>query len=166
MQHQVDTQNSTLEWTAANLISEHHGNVSLKTGFVEIEDGKLVSGEFIIDMTSINNSDLPEEKVGMLVKHLKSEDFFNVEKFPEATFKTTSINGEEVTGDFSLKGKTHPLTFKLSIEKETDKYRATGIVTVDRTLWEIKYRSGKFFSDLGDATIKDKFQISLNLITN
>lgn len=115
-------------------------------------------------MTSINTTDLKGEWKDKLDGHLKADDFFGVEKFKTATlvFKNISTknkNNYTVTADLTIKGITKPVTFDLVVNGTT----ASANVKIDRTKYDIKYGSGSFFSDLGDKTINDEFELKVNL---
>ena len=117
-------------------------------------------------MTTINTTDL---KAGQgkesLDNHLKAEDFFGVEKHKTANlvFKTISGKGKglySITADLTIKGITKPITFDITVVGNT----ATTTLKIDRTKYDIKYGSGSFFSDLGDKTISDEFELKVNLV--
>jgi len=123
-------------------------------------------------MTSISCVDLAagqgKEK---LEGHLKSEDFFGTEAYPTAEFKTTKIqkgNGANYTisGDLTIKGQTHPVSFPANIVITKKMVKATGKVTIDRTLYGIKYGSGSFFDNLGDKAISNEFTMDINFVAN
>src|SRR5690606_22867425 len=124
-------------------------------------------------MTSIIVEDLKDpEYNGKLVGHLKSDDFFSVDKFPVATFKITSVKPtnknlgtHEVTGNLTIKGITHAVKFPATIEFKDGLATAKGKLKVDRTKYNIRYGSGKFFENLGDKMIDDNFEIELNVIS-
>ena len=115
-------------------------------------------------MTTINTTDLTGDMKGKLDGHLKSDDFFGVEKFPTATLVIKSL-GEKgngvyaVTADLTIKGKTESIKFDLAVAANS----ATTTLKVDRTKYDIKYGSGSFFSDLGDKTIYDDFDLTVKL---
>ena len=85
----ADTDNSVLNWKGFKPTGDHYGTVTIKKGFFTVKDEQVVSGEFEIDMTSIIDLDMDadSEYNTKLVNHLKSEDFFSVEKYPVASFK-------------------------------------------------------------------------------
>ncbi|HNY02238.1 MAG TPA: YceI family protein [Bacteroidales bacterium] len=167
----VDAAKSTLNWRAEKITGFHEGTISIKSGSFQVEKDKIVSGSFVIDMTTLANTDLTDPEYNKkLVGHLKSSDFFDIAKFSEATFTilkpvdlTKSVT--EVQGILSIKGIKKPLTFKTVITKAAGSYifNANSIV-VDRTAYDIKYGSGTFFSDLGDKVIYDEFLVKLKLI--
>lgn len=167
--YRIDTDASVLNWTGQKVTGKHHGNVHLKSGSFTVEGGEISQGTFTIDMTSITNSDVENDGYKQkLVGHLKSDDFFGVEKFPEATFKVTEsskISGgnANITGDLTIKGITHPISFKAVLHDTGDAMKVYGNIVIDRTLYDVKFGSGKFFEGLADNTIYDEFTINLNV---
>ncbi|MCB2196156.1 MAG: YceI family protein [Bacteroidetes bacterium] len=163
----ADVSKSEIKWTGKKVSGEHWGYIDLKSGSFVIEDGKITSGTFTIDMTTIVCEDLESPEWNQkLVGHLKSDDFFSVDKFKTATLKIKESsefkNGvAEVKGDLTIKGITNPISFKA--KKESGNYLAT--ITVDRTKYDVKYGSGKFFDNLGDNMIDDDFTLDVKLVT-
>ena len=162
----VDVEKSTAKWTGKKVTGEHFGNVSIKSGNLELNDGKIMGGEFVLDMNSITNIDLEGEWADKLIGHLKSDDFFGVDKYPLATLKIVEsgafVNGEaEVSGHLTIKGITEPISF--TVKKQDGGFSST--LVVDRTKYGAKFRSGKFFQDLGDKLIYDDFTVEVNLVT-
>ncbi|MFP2997693.1 YceI family protein [Spongiivirga sp. MCCC 1A20706] len=159
----VVIKNSTISWVGKKVTGQHSGNISLKEGFLMMKGKELRGGEFVIDMTSINVTDLSGDSKGKLEGHLKSDDFFGVANHPTATLKFTGFSGEDgmytVIGDLTIKGKTNPVRFDLKI----DSNKATTSFKVDRTKYDIKYGSGSFFDNLGDKAINDEFELNVSL---
>lgn len=168
----VDVSSSTATWVGFKKIGDKHtGKVSLKNGTADFKDGKLVSGEFVFDMNSITNEDLKDKPdyQAKLTKHLKSDDFFKVEKFPESKFLITSVKEKDgqpwVIGKLTMIGKTETLEFPAKIVIKDGIATGTGTMKVDRTKWGLTYGSGNFFKELvADKVIEDKFEISVNLV--
>ena len=164
----VDTKASKVYWTGKKVAGEHTGFVSIKDGSLTVKDGKIADAVIKLDMNSIENTDLEGEWKDKLVGHLKSEDFFSVEKFPEATFTTKSVKqsgtNHEITGDLTIKGITHEISFPVEVELNGTKLSANGTAKIDRTKWNIRYGSGKFFDSLGDNMIYDDFEIRFELV--
>jgi polyisoprenoid-binding protein YceI len=164
----VNTVKSTLQWTGKKVTGEHHGYITLKDGKFTIKINKIISGTFTIDMTTIIDVDLTDKEWNdKLVGHLKSDDFFGVEKFPTATLSITEStpfkdNVSNVKGTLTIKGIQQPISFVVT--KSGNDYTST--LTVDRTLYGIKYGSGKFFDNLGDKTIYDEFTLDVKIATN
>ena len=167
---EVNTDASNLTWVGSKLTSSHQGEINLKSGELEIKDGKLVGGRFIIDMTSITCTDLkPQEGGDKLVKHLKAEDFFAVDKHPESHLKITkavSVNKEDykIIADLTIKEITHSITFSANVRIDNDAFLAKSIIKFDRTKWDIKYKSSSFF-DVGDKMILDEIELQLFLLS-
>ena len=163
----VNTSKSEIKWTGKKVTGEHWGYVKLKEGSFKLENNKIVSGSFKVDMTSVTDEDLEDEKWNdKLVGHLKSADFFNIEKYPVSTLKV--VEGAQfkdgkavVEGELTIKDITNPVSF--IIEKSGNVYTTT--LTVDRTKYNIRYGSGKFFDDLGDNMIYDDFTLDVKIVT-
>jgi len=166
----VDTKSSKVHWTGKKVTGEHTGYVSVENGSLMMKDGQLSGATIKMDMNSIVCTDLEGEWNEKLVGHLKSDDFFSVDKHPIATFETKSIKKSgmkhEVVGDLTIKGITHEVSFPVEVKMEGDKFMANGTAKFDRTNWDIRFRSGKFFSDLGDNLIYDDFEIKFELVAS
>ena len=162
----ADLEKSEVTWLGKKVTGRHHGTINLKSGTLKLENDVLVSGKFVIDMTSIKNIDLTDaETNGNLVGHLKSDDFFSVESFPEATLviagkATFEGNKARVKGDLTIKGTTNPVEF--DVVRKGDVYQTT--VTVNRAKYNVRYGSKSFFNDLGDKVIYDNFEIGAKLV--
>ena len=169
--HKVIASESSVKWVGKKVTGQHNGTISIKNGELIIKDGKLVGGTFIIDMTSITSTDLEGEYLQKLNGHLKSDDFFGVENYPEAIFKFTTVtakgkNGSyEVTGDMTIKSTTKSITFTTQLVNNGDKLIAVANIVIDRSDFDVRYGSGSFFDNLGDKTIYDDFTLSVNLVT-
>jgi polyisoprenoid-binding protein YceI len=135
-----------------------------------VKDGKISGGTFVMDMTTIVNEDIESESMNdRLIGHLKSDDFFSVEKHPAAklVLKEAEHKGGDdytFTGHLTIKEITHPVSFGAVSSVEDGKLTSKGKIEVDRTLYDIKFRSGKFFSDLGDKLIYDTFTLDFNVV--
>ncbi len=165
----VDTQSSYITWNGYKVTGKHFGKVKIKDGDLKFEDGKLTSGSFEIDMTSIKVEDLSGDGAKKLEGHLKSEDFFGVEKYPTAKFVITRAAeakpGEyRIKGDLTIKSTTKPITFDAYISEKGGKQTATAKIKIDRSEYNVRYGSGSFFDNLGNNTIYDEFDLEVNLI--
>lgn len=162
-----------LKWTGYGVGKSHAGDLTLKSGSVEFKGEQLVGGTFVIDMATLKTGDSPK-----LQGHLQSPDFFDTQKFPEGTFKITKVDiipnakaGEpthKITGDLTIKGKTHSETLDATVTKEGTKWTANAATEIkDRTQYDIVYNSAKFkaASALGDKLIEDKIKIEINVTT-
>ena len=160
----VNVEKSKIEWTGKKVTGQHNGTINLKEGALVFKGKTLAGGNFTVDMTSINTTDLEGGMKGKLDGHLKSDDFFGVANHPTAklVFKTLADKGNNVytiTADLEIKGKTNPIVFDMTVNNDT----ATTKLTVDRAKYDIKYGSGSFFENLGDKTIYDEFELDVTL---
>ncbi|MGB0523042.1 MAG: YceI family protein [Flammeovirgaceae bacterium] len=167
----VDASKSAVKWVGEKVTGKHEGGISVKSGALEVKNGQLKGGEFLIDMTSITCTDLQGEWAGKLVGHLHSDDFFSTEKFPISTLKITKAkakgdNNYEVTADLTIKGITKPVTFTTSFEEAGNAVNAKATIKVNRTEYDIKYGSASFFDNLADKAISDEFTITVDLTAN
>ncbi len=158
-----------MKWTGTKAVGEHWGSLSLKSGKLAIEGNSIKSGEFIIDMSSLSVDDMePGEWRDKLVKHLSDDDFFSIKKHPTAKFVITKVTESygniAVTGDLTIKGKTHPVTFATTLKVVGNTATMDAKITVNRIKYGIKYSSGSFFENLGDKLIHDNFTIDLKLV--
>ncbi len=172
--YQLDLQKSSLHWTGRKAIgSSHNGFLKFQSGNLEVKNNQVVSAIFVVDMASLSNKDLSTkpDMQKKLVGHLKSADFFNVEKFPTATFKVTSTEKKSdkellLKGTLTILGKTEPVEVLAHVEKTKTGGKGHANLVLDRTRWNIKYGSGKFFKNLGDKLINDEIDLELDIIFN
>jgi polyisoprenoid-binding protein YceI len=161
----ADPEKTTLQWLGEKVMGQHTGTINLKDGWLTLKNNQIVSGEFNIDMASIRES----ESNQMLEKHLKSEDFFGVEKFPTANLVLTGSDSFDkgiavVRGSLTIKGVTNPIEFKTLLQKKDEGTWFFANIVVDRTKFNIRYGSGSFFDNLGDKAIYDEFKLKVNLL--
>ena len=174
----VDTKASKIQWTGKKIVGDdsHTGTVKVKKGTVKLDkDNKLVGGSLVIDMTTIADSDLSGKWKKKLEDHLASDDFFNTKEHKEASYKITKVepgrsNVYTVTGNLTIRGKTHPETFEVIVEKKGQTMLAKGEIKFDRAKYDVKYNSEagflkKAISIPKDKVIDDDIQLSLNLQT-
>ncbi|MCB8964917.1 MAG: YceI family protein [Bacteroidales bacterium] len=159
----ADVSKSTLKWNAQKVSGEHYGQIKLKEGTFTINDNQIVSGNFVIDMQTITCEDIKSPEWNKkLVDHLNSNDFFGVSKYSTAQLSNLKSgkfqNGMTVAeADLTIKGETHPVKFEITANGKS--YRAK--IKVDRTKYNIRYGSGKFFDNLGDKAIHDEFTLDV-----
>ena len=161
----ADIDNTKLIWLGEKVTGQHTGTINLQSGWLNWQDNKIVSGEFNIDMTSLKDSEDNKQLQG----HLKSEDFFGVEKFPTSKLVITGSTPFDkgtgvVSGTLTIKGVTNPIEFKAAMQKNDDGIWFFANITVDRTKYNIRYGSGSFFDNLGDKTIYDEFKLKVTLL--
>lgn len=159
----VDVESSSISWLGKKVTGKHFGSVSIQSGELIMEDGVLTGGSFVIDMSSITVEDIQGTYADKLLGHLKSDDFFGVDNFKTAQLVFTNVVSDNgiytITGDLTIKGKTAPITFDASMNEDG----ASAEIVVDRTIYDIRYGSGKFFDNLGDKAIYDDFTLTVNL---
>ncbi|HLO90881.1 MAG: YceI family protein [Chloroflexota bacterium] len=166
----VDPIKSKVEWTGKKIVgNSHHGELKLKSGQMEVKNDQIVKGTFVVDMNSLTDLDLDDKDYNAkLVGHLKSDDFFSVEKYPTATFtvkKSTKFNNNKatVTGDITIKGKTKEIT---AVINKVNSSTFTSKLEVDRSQFDVRYGSNSFFDNLGDKAIDNIFVLDITIVTN
>jgi len=170
--YKVDTEKSNVAWLGEKVTGEHNGYIKLKEGALQVENGKLKGGTFLIDMTSINCEDIKDEATNQkLVGHLKSDDFFGVSAYPTSKLeikKVTAKGGDqyEIMGHLTIRDKTNPVTFPATVAVDGENVTAKAEITVDRSDYNVKYGSGSFFDNLGDKMIYDDFTLNVNLVAS
>ncbi|MFT4664621.1 MAG: polyisoprenoid-binding protein YceI [Ulvibacter sp.] len=167
----IDTTESVITWKGYKVTGSHAGTLKLNEGAFEYADGLLEGGAFTIDMTSLNCTDLEGESKGSLEGHLKSADFFGIEKFPTASFIITKVSAKgtpgdyKVVGDLTIKGITKEVKFYTNVVSTDKAQIATADIKIDRTDFDIRYGSGSFFDSLGDKTIYDEFDLTVKIVS-
>lgn len=176
-QKAIDTKASTINWTGGKeFVSDtHSGTVALSNGFLLMDGDKITGGEFVIDMNSIQNTDIKDPAMqSKLVGHLKSPDFFDVANHKDAKFVITKVTAKSATeqtfdGNLTLRGKTQPFSVPATVKKEGKAWVATGKIELDRTKFDVKYNSKTFVPDLvksaKDKVIKNNIAIGFAVKT-
>jgi polyisoprenoid-binding protein YceI len=170
--YKVDTEKSTVSWLAKKVTGQHNGTVKIKAGELAFSKGVLKKGSFVIDMNTIVNEDLKDADYNAkLIGHLKSEDFFSVEKFPEATFIISSVTARGkvtyiIKGNLTIKGITQPIEFPATVQIIKGIVTGVANIKIDRTKFNIRYGSKKFFESIGDKAINDEFELTIKLVAN
>jgi len=162
---ELNLEESKITWTGKKVGGSHVGHIKLLSGYLEKSGEDFIAGKFVADMTSISNQDIddPDSKA-KLVGHLKSDDFFSVDKYPTATLEIK--NGEKTgpgeynfTGEMTIKGQTNSVSFSAKANGKTFR----GKLTVDRAKYNVRYGSGSFFDNLGDNLIYDDFELDFEV---
>ncbi|WP_027137548.1 YceI family protein [Gaetbulibacter saemankumensis] len=161
---EIKIEESTLVWKGYKVTGSHEGTIDIKSGHLSFDNDKLVGGEFVVDMQTLVSTDMEGEYKGKLEGHLKSDDFFGVEEHPTSTLVFTDVkqsgkNAYDVTADLTIKGKTNPVSFKISIYGS----KATASLKVDRAKYDVRYGSTSFFDGLKDKAIYDEFDLVADL---
>jgi len=168
----VDTKSSTITWGAKKVTGTHAGTVPVESGTLIVDGDKLKGGTFVADVKSLVVTDVTDKEMnGKLTGHLKSDDFFSVEKHPQAKLVISSVTPKggdayDVTGKLTIKGITQDVKFPATVKADAKKVTAVAKVTVDRTKYDIKFRSANFFENLGDKAIDNDFTLDVNLVAN
>lgn len=168
--YKVDLAESKIEWLGKKVTGEHFGDIRLNEGSIEVNGNKIAGGSFVADMNSITCLDLTDKTYNAkLVNHLKSDDFFGVEKFPVSELEITSVTPKggsdyEMKGNLTIKGITHEITFPATVNLNGASFTAEADITVDRSKYNVRYGSGKFFDNLGDNMIYDNFSLKVKLV--
>ncbi len=167
---------SKIMWEGNKPTGTHTGTIAINEGSVYVNNGVVESGKVVVDMKSINVTDLEADNgKESLEQHLmgtvegKEGDFFNVNKYPTATFEITGTNMvdgvAQLSGNLTMKGKTNNVTFPVRVMEEGNMVRLeSDKFEIDRTLWDIQYGSKKFFDNLGDKFISDMMTLQINVV--
>jgi rhodanese-related sulfurtransferase/polyisoprenoid-binding protein YceI len=175
--HQINVEKSRIEWTGRNLMSAHCGTIKLRSGQIEVFNARPVRGAFTLDMDSIENMDIQDSKMRqILIRHLKSDDFFDVQRFPVAELQVLKITplpdsqpgspNCEVTGKLTLKAVSGEILFRAILAPTPDGLLAADAhFDIDRTRWNVFYGSGRFYEKLGKHVVNDDVSLALKLVT-
>lgn len=161
----VDHTNSSITWLGKKVTGQHTGTINLQSGELILKEGKLVGGTFVVNMLSLDNKDIkdPEYK-GKLESHLKSDDFFAVEKFPTSKFEITDVkhleNGKiAIAGNLTLRDSTKNITYEANVTESSDtKFSAKADFNINRKDWGVAYTGMK------DDLISDEINFKINLV--
>ncbi len=156
----ISLDKSQLIWKGTKVSGEHNGTLSLKSAKIKTINGSLSSGEFVVDMNSLNVTDLSGQWKTKFLGHIKSNDFFEVSKHPTAKLILKELRGNKAKGDLTIKGITHPVQFKMS--KKGKEY--SGKLQFDRTKFKMVYGSGDFFKGLGDKMIHNEVNVNFKVV--
>jgi polyisoprenoid-binding protein YceI len=161
----INTSKSQISWVGKKVTGQHTGTINFKDGVLTFKNNKLTGGTFTVDMNSVTVTDLEGKAKTNLEGHLKADDFFGTDKHATSklvfkSVKAKSANVYTVTADLTIKNITKPVTFDLTVNKNS----ATTTFKVDRTKYDITYKSGSVFDGLGDAAIYDEFDLTVNLV--
>ena len=157
---EIDTAKSTINWKGSKVTGKNHvGEIKMKSASVKMVDSNIESGKITFDMNSISVTDIQGKWADKFISHLKSDDFFDVSKFPTAHLTINKISRGMLNGNLTIKGKTEAISFP--VKRMGNKY--VGKTTFDRTKFGIIYGSGNFFKNLGDKLINDDVEIKFSI---
>lgn len=172
----INTAKSVVNWAAKKPLIDGYinsGTIGMTAGTVTVAAGKT-TGSFTMDMNTLDvglTAKKPGQE-GKLEEHLKSDRFFDVAKFPTATFVITTVTPvatptaeltHTLTGDLTMKGQKHAVTFPAVVYVENGVLKAKATTDIDRTKWGITAGSKNFFDSLGDNMIDDLVGLSITL---
>jgi polyisoprenoid-binding protein YceI len=162
---------SSVKWEGKKVTGSHNGMIKVSNGTLSFTDGKLSGGDVTIDMTSIVCEDIKDAEYNKkFIGHMASEDFFNIEKHKTATLKIKSVtmkgNTAEIKGMLTIKGITKEVSFNAETKNNGGNFEAMGKITIDRTDFDIRYGSKKFFESIGDKMIYDEFTLDFNVVAS
>ena len=166
----VNIDKSRLFWIGEKVGGEHEGYVQISSGEITISENnegrgwRIVDGSFVIDMNSIECIDLQGDWKNGLEEHLKDEDFFDTKKYPESTFEFIVDNENTIEGVLTIKGISKKIKFDYKGNKTKDKIIIIANIIVNRTDFDINYKSSSVFPKLVDNFIYDDFTITLEPI--
>jgi len=132
--YNVDLTKSKVDWSGSADNRFHPGTLMLKSGSVTVDNNKITGASFVFDLNTITVTDAAGER---LQTHLKSADFFDVAKFGEATFTSTSVTytsetQADVAGNIVIKGVSVPVKFPVKVRGLKDgKLFAEAYFTLD-----------------------------------
>jgi polyisoprenoid-binding protein YceI len=155
---------SNIDWKGRKVTGAHNGSIAIKDGEFSLSGGKLIAGKFVVDTTSITVLDITDPVTNaQFAGHLASGDFFASAEYPEAVFEITEVKDKHIEGNLTIKGIRRPIGFDADIHVTEDILTAMGKMVIDRTLFDIKFRSGNFFKDLGDTLIYNDFELNIHI---
>ena len=166
---EIESAKSNIDWIGRKVTGAHNGTIGIKEGTLTFNDDQLSTGKLVIDTTSIKILDVTDPATNaQFAGHLASDDFFNSSQYPEAALVITSAepkgsNVYHIGGDLTIKGITHPIGFEAHVDRADDSVSASGKIVIDRTKYEMKFRSGNFFKDLGDTLIYNDFELNVTI---
>ena len=169
----LDTQKSMIKWSGSKkwVGGSHNGTIGISSGQLSVDGQQLKEGKVIVDMNSIKNLDIEDQKYRKkLVGHLQSDDFFNTQKFPTSTFLIKSVkqNGTnvELNGHLTIRDKTHPETMKAVLKKTKTGLVLSGKFSFDRKKYHVTYNNESLTSLAKDKIIKNEISLEFELVAN
>jgi rhodanese-related sulfurtransferase len=174
--YRVDVEKSVLEWIGRNLNNRHFGRIAILEGNLVIRGGGLSGGSIVLDMNTITNLDLQDPPWrDLLTRHLKSDDFFAVERFPASSFRLTGWEKAKdaspeapngiASGELTIRDVTRPISFPAIVAPQADgSIKAHAAFDIDRTLWNVCYGSVKLFERLGMHLVHDIISLELFIL--
>ncbi|MCP4457402.1 MAG: YceI family protein [Cytophagales bacterium] len=166
--YQINTDESVVNWKGEKIVgSSQMGTLQFSEGTFKVKNGVLVSGDFIIDMTTIADKNGSKKLDG----HLKSDDFFGVKTYPTASLVIKSSEEREdgslvVTADLTIKAATEEITFTANVSEDEGTFTGSAELTFDRSKFDVRYGSNSFFDDLADKAISDDIKLNIKVMAS
>ena len=162
----IDISKSSVKWLGEKVTGSHEGTISIKEGHLHFDNNTFTGGNIVIDMSTIDCTDLVGEPKSSIEGHLSSDDFFGIKKYPTANLEI--VNAEKIKyskNKYKVSAILEIKSIKNNVELEVVIDNGSAIVdlVIDRTQYNIKYGSGSFFDNLGDKMIYDDFKLSVSL---
>ena len=162
----IDLEKSKIKWTGKEITtSSHYGTLKFVEGEIKFQP-EAVTGKVVVDMEALSVDELTGGSKARLEGHLRSDDFFSVSSHKSSTIEVTSSkkNGDDfdIDGVLTIKGISHPISFVLSVDNKV----ATSKLTFNRSKYDVRFRSGTFFENLGDKLILDDIELDVELHLN
>lgn len=163
----ININESKVEWEGKKTSGAHNGTVKLSSGNIIVEGGEVKGGNFVVDMNSIVCDDITDaEKNKDFVEHLKDADFFSVNQFPISKLDIVSVtakggNAYDVRANLTIKGISNEITFVADFIFTDGNLSASANFDIDRTKWDIKYKSKTVFPELADKFIYDEMNFKV-----
>jgi polyisoprenoid-binding protein YceI len=155
---------SNIDWKGRKITGAHNGTIAIKAGELILDGGKLTAGKFVVDTTTIKVLDITDPVTNaQFAGHLASGDFFASAEYPEASFEITAVKNNHIEGYLIIKGIRRSIGFDAEIYVAGDTLTAMGKMIIDRTQFDMKFRSGNFFKDLGDTLIYNDFELNVHI---
>ena len=166
----IDKTASKVKWEAKKVTGQHNGTINFAEGVVAADKSQITGGTFVIDMKTIVDTDLTDAEWNKkLIGHLESDDFFGVLKFPVSRMEITKVSklsGDDYhfTANLTIKGISNPVEFDAKVNVNGNQLSAVGVITVNRTKFDIRYGSKSFFPSIGDKMIYDDFTLAFEVV--
>lgn len=165
--YSVDPAQSKVVWLGTKVTGSHTGTVDVKSGGIVVDNGAVVGGDFVLDLTTINTTDLEGEWKEKLDGHLKSDDFFDVANHPEASFQITEVkaggsdNELVVSGNLTIRGASKNITFDAKVDELTETtVKAVANFNILREDWGVNYAGQQ------DDLISKEINLDITIVAN
>lgn len=157
--YSIDVAQTQIRWTGHKIGGSHTGLVTVSGGEVEVDGDGFVRGNLVVDMTTIDSTDLEGGSKEKLDTHLKGADFFDVENHPTASIEIISASPEEgFVGNMTIKGITNELKFAGNVsDRGGDSLGLTASFTIMKDDYSIA-------QGLKGVPIKDEIEFEVDVV--